>query len=262
MGRYHFKPNLHKQRLLTHKDFTVYTVNAEAVRDVAQPDEEFGNFATQADFPDLIPAGEIWIAQKTAAEEGIFFIANALMQAKAVADGVPDGTAYEAGLNVERFLRQRLNRIEFRGGKPHKRIPEGVHLEHYLTLPDPKFAIEVLIVDGNLVRSFYKTDYTEGGHGYVYRWVPKGEIWIETAVDRREMPFIVVHEYLELRLMRDAGLDYDTAHTICSRIEFQMRKNQRIKLFLAPGRRKIARTDLPRLTAAELFDHVVKKYLK
>lgn len=35
MGRYPFKPKLHKKRLLTHRDFTVYTVNAKTVRDTA-----------------------------------------------------------------------------------------------------------------------------------------------------------------------------------------------------------------------------------
>src|SRR5207237_2876279 len=40
--------------------------------------------------------------------------------------------------------------------------------------------------------------------GYVYPWVPRPEIWIEDGVDRREVPFIVCHEYVERRLMRDA----------------------------------------------------------
>jgi hypothetical protein len=32
--------------------------------------------------------------------------------------------------------------------------------------------------------------------------------------------------------------------------------------FLAPGRRGIRKGDLPRLTEPELFDHVVKTYVK
>ena len=42
------------------------------------------------------------------------------------------------------------------------------------------------LVDGNVVRCTYKTDYTEGGHGQVYPWVPKREIWVEKALDRTE----------------------------------------------------------------------------
>src|SRR5262249_41533961 len=149
-------------------------------------------------FPSLIPAGEIWLSDKTLDKEGVFFIANALTRLKKEAAGVREETAYTAGLNVERRLRDKLNGIEFRAGRPHKRVPAGVYVRPYATLPDPQFPIEVWLVDGNVVRSFYKTDYTEAGHGYVYRWVPKDQIWIEKDLDRRELPFIVSHEYLEL----------------------------------------------------------------
>src|SRR5438477_12528769 len=136
-------------------------------------------------------------------------------------------------------MREKLNGAKFRDGKPHKQVPDALYLERYIILPDPRGPVQVWLVDGNLARSYYKTDYTEGGHGYVYRWVPKPEIWVEWAVDRRELPFIVAHEYLELRLMRDAGVEYDPAHEICSTVEFELRKNDRVKMFLAPGRRKL-----------------------
>ena len=77
-GDNHYKPKLHKRLVLSHADYTVYSVNAFAVRNVAQPDEEFGNFATQEEFQNLIPKGEIWIAEKSMDAEGLFFIANAL----------------------------------------------------------------------------------------------------------------------------------------------------------------------------------------
>ena len=66
MAEYHFRPKLHKKLVLTHCDYTVYAVNGLAVRNAAQPGEEFGNFATRDDFPDLIPKGEIWISEKLA----------------------------------------------------------------------------------------------------------------------------------------------------------------------------------------------------
>src|SRR3954453_14171837 len=100
MSRNHFSPKLYKRRVLTHADYTVYSVNALAVRNVARPDEEFGNFATTDEFPDLVPKGEIWISEKLAAKEGVFFIANALTQLKRQAGGVSSGRAYEDGLAV------------------------------------------------------------------------------------------------------------------------------------------------------------------
>src|SRR5205823_2114940 len=168
-----------------------YSVNGFAVRNFAQPDEEFGNFAIHDEFPNLIPKDEVWISEKLAPREGVFFIANALAQLSRQAAGLSSEKAYEQGLEVEQLLREKLNGIEFRDGKPHRQVPREIYLEKYITLPDVKGEVEVWLVDGNLVRSYYKTDYTEGGHGHVYPWVPKQEIWIEDGVDHRERPFIV-----------------------------------------------------------------------
>jgi hypothetical protein len=256
-----FHPKLNKRLLAVHEGFHVYAVNAFAIRDKARADEEFTNFATREDFPDLIPSGEIWISNKSANREGLFFLANALTSVSERARGRSEETANTRGLEVERTLRERVNGIAFRDGRPHKRVPDSVYIRYYLTLPDEKFPINVWIVNGNLVRSYYKTDYAEGGHGFVYRWVPKNEIWIDDDVHQREIPFIVAHEYVEHRLMRDEKIDYDTAHDICSRVEFQLRKNRGIKRFLASGRRGIKKGDLQRLTAADLFAFVLKNYV-
>jgi hypothetical protein len=261
MTKNHFDPKLHKKRVLRHADYTVYSVNALAVRNVAQPDEEFGNFATPDDFPNLIPKGEVWISEKLAAKEGIFFIANALTRLKRQADGATD-QAYEDGLEVERLLREKLNGVAYRDGKPHRQVPGAIYLEQYLTLPDPRGPVQVWLIDGNLARSYYKTDYTEGGHGYVYPWVPRPEIWIEDGVDRREVPFILSHEYLERRLMRDEGLDYDTAHAIASRVEFDLRKTRGGTPLLVSGRRKLTKKDLPRPTSDEVFQYVLRSYVQ
>jgi len=261
MPEYRFNPGLNKKRVLSHADYTVYSVNGLAVRNVAQPDEEFGNFATQGEFPRLIPGREIWISEKLAPKEGVFFIANALTRLTRQGNGATE-KAYDDGLNVERVLREQLNGVAFRDGKPHKQVPDDLYLQHYLTLPDPQGPVEVWLVEGNLVRSYYKTDYTEGGHGYVYPWVPRAQIWIEDGVDRREVPFIVSHEYLERRLMRDEGLDYDSAHAICSRVEFQLRKREPVLKFLTGGRRKLRKADLPRLTRPELFAYVVQHHVR
>lgn len=262
MSRNHYEPNLNKRRILAHADYTVYAVNGFAARDVAQPDEEFGNFATQDEFPDLIPKGEIWISQKLAPKEGVFFIAAALTRLARQAAGASPDRAYEDALEVERRLREKLNGVAFRDGKPHRQVPEAIYLKKYTTLPDPQGEVEVWLVDGNLVRSYYKTDYTEGGHGYVYPWVPRPEIWIEDGVDHREMPYIVSHEYLERRLMRDEGIDYDTAHDICSQLEFDLRKAKGATPLLTGGRRKLRKPDLPRLTGEDVFQFVLRTYVK
>src|SRR5437016_12348808 len=131
MGRNHFDPKLNKKRVLSHADCTVYSVNALAVRNAARPDEEFGNFATQDELPDLIPKGEVWISEKLAPQEGIFFIANALTRYQRQQEGATD-KAYDEGLEVERVLREKLNGVAFRNGKPHKQVPDAIYLEKYI----------------------------------------------------------------------------------------------------------------------------------
>jgi hypothetical protein len=253
-----YDPKLNKKRYLTHADCTVFTVNGLAVRNANAPDEEFGNFATSDEFPDCIGTREVWISEKLAAREGVFFAANALTYLARLAAGAT-GKAYEDGIGAERALRESINGVAFRDGRPHKRVPDEVYLGQYVTLPDPKGDVIVRLVDGNLARSYYKTDYTQGGHGHVYPWVPKAQIWIEDGSDHRELPFIVCHEYLERRLMRDGGLEYARAHEIASALEFDLRKGQGLTKLLTSGR-KIGKADLPRLTDEAVSEFVNAHY--
>ncbi len=261
MSERRFRPRLNKKFVASRDGYDIYSVNGFAIRNLAQPDEEFTNFATRDEFPDLIPEGEIWISEKTLDREGEFFIANAVARLGALAEGASEESAYTTGLNVERKLRRQATRIEYRAGRPHQRIPGDVYVQHYHTLADEKFPVEVWLVSGCRVRSTYKTDYTEGGHGYVYRWVPKDEIWVEDTIDRAELPFIVTHEYTELRLMRDEKMEYDKAHEICSEVEFDLRKPESRKAFPGFSRHRVTKADLRRVTRPEFFDYVRKHYV-
>ncbi len=261
MSGNHYTPKLRKRRMLTHAEYTVYAVNGFAVRNVARPDEEFGNFATQTEFRSLVPKGEIWVSEKLAAREGVYFIANALARLKRTAEGATN-RAYDDGVEVERLLRERLTGLAYRDGKPHRQVPPAIYRAPYVRLPDPQGPVEVWLADGHLIRSYYKTDYTEGGHGYVYPWVPRPEIWVDDGVDRREVPFIVSHEYLERRLMRDAGIDYDRAHDVCARVEFDLRKGRGITPLLVSGRHRLGKRDLACLTSEDVFVHVVRNYVR
>jgi hypothetical protein len=156
-------PPLRKSRLFTHGRYTAYAVNSLGVRDQSQSDEEFGNFAVHHEFPRLIPEDEIWIADRIAEEEGLFFVVNAVARLRAMHEGSSEDQAYATGENVERYLRAKLRGAEFRGGRPHKRVPTRVYVEQYITLPDPDGPggeVSVWRVDGAVVRDFYKTDYT------------------------------------------------------------------------------------------------------
>ncbi|HET6882082.1 MAG TPA: hypothetical protein VFI31_18090 [Pirellulales bacterium] len=177
------------------------------------------------------------------------------------ARGQTKDSAYEAGSEVERYLREQLTGIKYRDGKAHRRVPQLIYVEPYVEIPDEVERITVWRIDGHLARCYYKTDYTEGGHGYVYAWVPHNQIWIEKDIHISELPFIVAHEYTELRLMRDCDFDYDRAHDICSKVEFDLRWRQPIEEILGSRRHKLGKADVPKLTSPEFFRYVLKKYV-
>jgi hypothetical protein len=260
MGKRRHNSGPHRRRVATQRGYTICTVDASEVRSLTRADEEFTNFATHDDLPALVPAREIWIDARLFESEGIFSIANALVRLSAREAGASEDRAYDAGLDAERALRERLFGVEYRDGKPHRRVPGRIYAGRYATLPDERGPIEVRLVEGDLVRAYYKTDYCEGGHGYVYRWVPRGQIWVERSLDRGELPYVVGHEYTELRLMRDRGMEYDPAHEIAAKVEFALREGDHLRDLVAPGRRAVSKRDLPRLTSPEYFAAVLEHY--
>jgi hypothetical protein len=254
--------DLRKRHLLTQGGYEFISVDAFAVRNMTRADEELFHVCTAEDLPRLIPEKEVWLSEELVDTEGLYFIAGALARLKHAEAGAEPEAAYTAGMNVERFLRRRIGGFIYRAGRPHRRVPKSVYASQYITLPDPVAAVEVWRVDGCVVRSFYKTDYTEGGHGYVYPWVPKNEIWVEKALHEEEVPYIVAHEHLELRLMRDKGLPYDEAHEICVGVELNLRQGKGIMRLLSDRHDRPEKEDLARLTTPEVFDYVVSHNLK
>ena len=87
-----------------------------------------------------------------------------------------------------------------------------------------KSNINVYIVDGESVRNQHDVDFSEGGHGYVYDYIPKNEIWIDNDISIKERSKILAHEFIERGLMKDKGFDYETAHKKATKIESALRK--------------------------------------
>ncbi len=257
-----FDPPLNKHFLTEIEGYALYAVNAFAIRNAAEPDEEFDSFATHDEFPDLIPKDQIWLSDKSLPREGRFIITDAVARLKARDQGLSESKAYDVGLAVERTMREQLTGIKYRDGRPQRRSPAKLHRRLYFTLRDVRGPIEVWVINGHLVRCLYKTDYTEGGHGYVYPWCPKHEIWLDDNLERAEMPLIVAHEYTELRLMRDEQMKYDRAHEICAEVEFALRRRDSRAEFPGLSRRKLTRADLPALTRPEFFEYVLNRYAR
>ena len=255
------KRGLRKNRIAVLGGYEIITVNAAGVRDLAKRDEEFTNFAIHRDFPDLIGRSEIWIDTRFFENEGFFYLGNAPTRLRAQERGIAEKSAYAAGLNVRDHLRERLVGARYRAGKAHERVPPRIYDRDYATLADVKRPVEVWLVLGNLVRSYYKTDYCEGGHGYVYPWIAKGEIWVEHDLEPAEVPYIVAHEYLELRLMRDRRLDTTVPIPSAPQWNMNYARGVRPEHLSEPTIKNSWRDDLPKLTSQSFFEDVVGKYV-
>ena len=88
--------------------------------------------------------------------------------------------------------------------------------------------LQIVLVDGTHVRDNYDSDFSQGGNGYRYRFVPRGEIWIDCEIDRSEWPLIAYHECEEVELMR-RGRDYSRAHDAAKRLEGRFRRQRRTR---------------------------------
>jgi hypothetical protein len=124
--------------------------------------------------------------------------------------------------------------------KPHK----DIYIKKYGDMKEED--IEVFYVDGEVVRNKFKSDFIEGGHGFVYQWIPNNEIWIEYGPEStKEAPFILLHEYVERTLMKYKKISYEKAHNIAAKVEFDKRPSQMSKeevLALSP-KQALKKTD-------------------
>lgn len=217
------KAKVKKSLLDNYGGYNVYLVNEEEIRDIKLEDEEFTNFAIHDQFPSLIPKDEIWIGKEVSEKERVFFINNAVKLSNLLKNGVEDNKAYDIALKYEKSLREKSCGLNEHDNIKKPNPPDEIYIKKYGSVGND---IIVWIIDGELARDLYKTDYVEGGHGYVYGWIPKDEIWIEKDIEEDEIPFVLHHEYVELKLMRDEGMEYQKAHKIAAKKEFEMRKEK------------------------------------
>ena len=184
----------------------------------ANIDEEFTNYGQHYKFK-YIPKDEFWIDRESHPDEQKFFIDHLLVEHRLMEGGVPYNQALEAADKIERAERRRaddVKRMTKGGNLPN---PEQVHARLWKKL---KTSVNVLIVDGRLVRGIFNIDFTEGGHDYVYEFVPQNEVWIDNDLRESERPYVLLHELHERNLMA-RGWDYNRAHADSSKVEYRCR---------------------------------------
>ena len=198
-------------------DLKVWIVDGAYIR--SHVDEEFVNFGQHYRYT-YIPINELWLDREAEHDERRFFIDHLLVEHRLMAAGMPYQQALPKADQAERRERRRSGDMSSMTNHGQN-LPDGkdVHERLWQKL---KTGISVYIVNGRLVRSVFDIDFTEGGHDYVYEFVPENEVWIDDAIVEAERGYVLLHELHERNRMAK-GVPYDTAHAESSRLEYHCR---------------------------------------
>jgi hypothetical protein len=183
-------------------------------------DEEFSNFGHHYSIAS-IPRDEVWLDIEQVPDEQRFFVHHALIERRLMARGMDYEAARTVAIAEERKMRVRAGDVS--QVETDKGLPDAtkVHERLWKALEN---GVHVWIVNGRLVRSCFDIDFTEGGHDYVYEFVPENEVWIDNDLQANERGFVLFHELHERNLMA-AGSTYDAAHAEASRLEHHYRNH-------------------------------------
>jgi hypothetical protein len=194
----------------------IWVVDGTYVR--AHLDEEFTDFGHHFSYS-CIPENEFWLDKEATENEQNFFIDHLLVEHRLMENGVPYNKALDAADRTEVAERKRAGDVKKLTKGENLPDPKKVHVRLWKKLESP---VSVWIVDGRLVRSVFDIDFTEGGHDYVYEFVPQNEVWIDDDLEEIERPYVLLHELHERNLMAK-GWNYEKAHEDSSKIEYYCR---------------------------------------
>ncbi|MCX6715020.1 MAG: hypothetical protein NTX72_04350 [Candidatus Uhrbacteria bacterium] len=206
------------KKLDTIGDVVVWEVDGEYVR--GHMNEEFTNFGQHERFP-FIPSREVWIDHECVSGEQAFFTHHLLTERRLMRSGMSYARALAYADRAERSERKKS--VVMKRLRSKKITPESLAKIYKKKLATYANGLTVWLVRGELVRDICFIDYTEGGHDYVYPFVPANEVWIDDDLKQSERPFVLLHEVHERRLMSD-GMDYHRAHHSASLLEQGCRK--------------------------------------
>jgi uncharacterized protein YoaH (UPF0181 family) len=198
-------------------NYKIWIVDGAYIR--TNVDEEFVNFGQHYRY-NYIPDNELWIDREAEHDERQFFIDHLLVEHRLMAAGMSYGEALTRADREERKERRRAGDVKILTHHGHK-LPDGkdVHERLWKHLAS---GLNVWIINGRMVRSVFDIDFTEGGHDYVYEFVPENEVWIDDAITEPERGYVLLHELHERNRMAK-GSPYDKAHAESSRLEYHCR---------------------------------------
>lgn len=214
-------------------NFTVWIVDGYYIR--KNVDEEFTNYGQHKRFG-FIPKNELWIDKARKLGEEKFYIDSMLIMHRLIVEGISHNKAIKIADKIEKRERAKtkLMQQELEIKDDNKKLLDSIHEK--LLKCYSKNGLKAWIVKGEVVRDLFFLDFVEGGHGYVYPFIPKDEVWIDDNVEPKEIKYVLLHELHERNLMAKGWCyDVDTAsnlktgtikkgaHPDSSRIEYYCR---------------------------------------
>lgn len=137
------------------------------------------------------PQGDVWIDNRLGIEELNYTIAHELIERRYMREfGWSYDRAHdEGGLMVERTMRERDLRWARRKGTPYRQRFGS------------RGGVTIWIVDGPEVRRTYHPDFAYGAHDLRRKYIPEGEVWLDSAMSIEEAYFQMRHMLLERALI-------------------------------------------------------------
>ncbi len=168
------------------------------------------------------PDDDVWIDNRLGIEELEYTIAHELIERKLMREKLYSyDRAHKAGLALEQILRKRDEKRVLKREKTSTLPVKGV----YRCFLRSARGVKIWIVDGPKVRRHLNGDFAFAGHGYKYDFIPKDEIWLDSAMSVEQAHFALCHEMNERRMCA-AGSDYDVAYPEALAVELTERKRQ------------------------------------
>lgn len=199
-------------------DFEVWEVDGMYVRN--QLNREFTNFGQHFRFP-FIPKHQFWIDKENSPGEMPYYVDHMIIEWNLMNQGIDYDTAITKADKQEQKERKKsalMEKVRKELSHTEKKIPKEIYVQKLSGEASP----QIWVVNGELVRDMFFIDFTEGGHHFVYDFVPYNEVWLDNDLTPKEREFVLLHELHERYLMFK-GWTYNHAHNSSSRIEYLCR---------------------------------------
>lgn len=211
------KPYLRKLEAVG--EFEVWEVDGMYVRN--NINREFTNFGQHFRFP-FIPKHQFWIDKENSSNETSYYVNHMIIEWNLMNQGTDYDTAITKADQQEQRERKKsalMEKVRKEMSSTNKKVPKEIYVHRLTDSESP----QIWIVSGELVRDMFFIDFTEGGHHFVYDFVPYDEVWLDNDLVAKEREFVLLHELHERYLMFK-GWTYNHAHNSSSYIEYQCRR--------------------------------------